>query len=81
VIGESTERVYDLARLFDELKPEAAARMLAIWQKGGERSRPVHEPVHWDDEHRSARSLSTPAQHRAARGRDEQPARFKTSGR
>jgi hypothetical protein len=80
LIGESIERVYDLARLFDELTPEAAARMLAIWRKGAERSRPVHEPVHWDDEHRRARSLSTPAPHRVARGRDEQRSRFKTSG-
>jgi hypothetical protein len=81
VIGESIERVYDLARLFDELTPEAAEHMLAIWRKGGERSPPVHEPVHSDDEHRSARSLSTPAQHRVARGRDEQRPRFKTSSR
>ena len=81
VIGQSIERVYDLARLFDELKPEAAERMLAIWRKAGERSRPVHQPVHWDDERRSARSLSSPAQHRVAQSRDQQPARFKTSGR
>jgi hypothetical protein len=81
VIGQSIERVYDLARLFDELKPEAAERMLAIWRKAGERSRPVHQPVHWDDERRSARSLSSPAQQRVAQSRDQQPSRFKTSGR
>jgi len=84
VIGESIERVYDLARLFDELEPEAAERMLAIWRiwrKDGERSHPAHEPVHWDDAHRSARSLATPAQHRGARGRDKQRPRFKTSSR
>jgi hypothetical protein len=81
VIGQSIERVYDLARLFDELKPEAAERMLAIWRKAGERSRPVHQAVHWDDERRSARSLSTPAQYRVAQSRDQQPSRFKTNGR
>lgn len=80
-IGESIERVYDLAHLFDELTPEAAGRMLVIWRKAGQRTRPVHEPMHWDDEHRSARSLTTATQHRAARGRDGQRSRFKTSGR
>ena len=80
-VGESIERVYDLANLFDELTPVAAERMLAIWRKSGQRSRSVHEPVHWDDEQRSARSLATPTQHRAARGRDGQRSRVKTSGR
>ena len=80
-VGESIERVYDLANLFDELTPVAAERMLAIWRKPGQRSRSVHEPVHWDDEQRSARSLATPTQHRAARGRDGQRSRVKTSGR
>ena len=28
-----------------------------------------HEPVHWDDERRDARSLSTPARYRSDRGR------------
>jgi len=80
-VGESIERVYDLANLFDELTPVAAERMLAIWRKPGQRSRSVHEPVHWDDEQRNARSLATPTQHRAARGRDGQRSRVKTSGR
>ncbi len=79
-IGQSVAQVYDLARLFDELMPEAASHMLAIWRKSGTRSRPTHEPVHWDDEQRSARSLSTPARHRAVRDSDRQPARFKTGG-
>ncbi|HEY5217768.1 MAG TPA: DUF2336 domain-containing protein [Pseudolabrys sp.] len=80
-VGESIERVYDLANLFDELTPVAAERMLAIWRKPGQRSRSVHEPVHWDDEQRSARSLATPTEHRAERGRDGQRSRAKTSGR
>lgn len=80
-VGESIERVYDLANLFDELTPVAAERMLAIWRKPRQQSRSVHEPVHWDDEQRSARSLATSTQHRAARGRDGQRSRVKTSGR
>jgi hypothetical protein len=78
VIGQSVGRVYELARLFDEIKPAAAERMLAIWRKGGRQSLPVHEPVHWDDERRNARSLSSPARHQTVRGREQQPSRFKT---
>jgi hypothetical protein len=81
VIGQSLERVYDLARLFDDLKPEAAERMLAIWRKSGEKSQPDHQPVHWDDERRSARSLSRPGRHHEPRGRDEHYPRFKTERR
>ncbi len=84
-IGQSVERVHDLARLFDELTPHAAERMLTIWREAGARSRsvqrPVHEPVNWDDERRDARSLSTPARHHVVRDRDEQLSRSKTSGR
>jgi hypothetical protein len=80
-IGQSVERVHNLARLFDELQPEAAERMLAIWQKSGIRSRPGHELVHWDDERRNARSLATPAQHRVAPDQPGQLARFKTGDR
>jgi uncharacterized protein (DUF2336 family) len=61
VIGQSVERVHHLARLFDELAPEAAERMLAIWRKAGGQSRPVYEAAHWDDERHRARSPSTPA--------------------
>ena len=34
-IGQSVERVYDLARLYDELTPAAAERMVAIWRQAG----------------------------------------------
>ncbi|MBI4367049.1 MAG: hypothetical protein HY543_09545, partial [Deltaproteobacteria bacterium] len=81
VIGQSVERVHDLARLFDDLSIQAAGRMVAIWRKTESQSRPVHEPVHWDDERRGARLLSTPTRHRAIRDRDEQSSRFKTGGR
>jgi hypothetical protein len=81
VIGQSVQRVYDLAQLFDELSPQAASHMVAIWQGPAARRRPVHEPVHWDDERRSARSLASPARHRAAREREEQSERLRTGGR
>jgi hypothetical protein len=80
-VGESVTRVFDLARLFDELKPAAAERMLEIWRQSNSRSQIMHAPVHWDDERRDARSLSTPARYRSDRGRVVQPSRAKSSGK
>ena len=81
VIGQSVERVYDLARLFDDLTPAAAERMLALWRQPIALSKPVHAPIHWDDERRDARSLSTPARYRSDRRRIEQPTRVKSNDR
>lgn len=81
VVGQSVERVYDLALLFDELTLGGAARMLDIWRQGSSvRPRKTYVPALWDDEPRNARALTTPARYRSARPRDEQPARTK-SGR
>ncbi len=80
-IGQSVERVYDLARLYDELTPAAGEQMLAMWRQTSGRSRPTHEPFHWDDERRDARSLPTPARYRSDRGRVSQPSRVKTGGK
>jgi hypothetical protein len=80
-IGQSVERVYDLARLYDELTPAAGERMIAIWRQAAGRSRPLHESVHWDDERRDARLLSTPARYRSDRGRVVQPSHVKTNGK
>ncbi len=80
-VGQSVARVYDLARLFDELTPAAAERMLTIWRQSNARSRAGHAPLHWDDERRDARSLSTPARYRSDRGRVVQPSHVKTGGK
>jgi hypothetical protein len=80
-IGQSVDRVFGLTRLYDELAPAAAERMLTIWRQTGGRSRPPHEPVHWDDERRDARSLLTPARYRSDRGRVVQPSHVKASGK
>jgi len=80
-IGHSVERVYDLARLFDEVTPAAGAHMLAIWRRTSGRPQPAHEPLHWDDERREARSLSTPARYRSDRGRITQPSRVKSNAK
>jgi len=83
-IGQSVERVHDLARLFDNVSPEAAARMLAIWRNAAQsQSQPkrTYEPVHWDDERRSARSLATSTVRRRVTRSDDQSSRGRNSGR
>jgi len=81
VIGQSVERVHDLSHFFDDLAPESAERMVALWRKAAQPKQPIHEPVHWDDERRSARSLATPAGHCSPHGRGDQPSRVRTTGR
>lgn len=73
-IGQSVDRVFELARLFDDITWSAAERMVAIWREKGERLRPRHAPVHWDDENSTARARATPARHRGLRtGASERP--------
>jgi hypothetical protein len=77
-IGQSVQRVFELAQLFDELTPQAALQMTAVWQTTGTHRQPVHEPVYADDERRSAHSTATPPQRRAPRTRDDLSLRSKT---
>jgi uncharacterized protein (DUF2336 family) len=80
-IGQSVQRVFDLARLYDEITPASAERMLAIWRQSAGRTQRHHEPVLWDDARVSARSQSTSAQNRAVRNREPLPSRSKSTGR
>jgi hypothetical protein len=96
-IGQSVERVHDLAMLFDDLKPEAAEYMVSVWrksashsasqseskpqEKSGHAQRRVYEPMHYDDEHRGARPQSAPTARRSLASRDDQPVRNRTNGR
>jgi uncharacterized protein (DUF2336 family) len=73
-IGQSVQRVYDLAQLFDDITPQAASQMTAIWRGQIARKTRAYEPAHWDDERRSARSLASPARH-ARPSRGTSPAR------
>ena len=61
-VGRSVERLYALTALYEELSPEAALRLVAGWRglvasanKGAR-----HQPVHFDDERRTARDSATP---------------------
>lgn len=62
-IGQSVQRVYDLAQLFDELPRASAERMLEIWRNGEAPQRPaqkpVYESVYGADGTRDHRALST----------------------
>jgi hypothetical protein len=80
-VGQSVARVYELARLFDELTPAAAGQMLAIWQRAQPRGAARHEPATYDDERRTARSLATHERRRTARGGEATPVRSRSSQR
>jgi uncharacterized protein (DUF2336 family) len=62
-IGQSVQRVYDLAQLFDDITPQAASQMTAIWRGQLARKGRAYEPGHYDDERRSARSFASPGRH------------------
>jgi hypothetical protein len=59
VISQSVQRVYELALLHEEVEPEAAFQLMAIWQASHKAekkvaaarpSSPVHQPQLWPDE-------------------------------
>jgi hypothetical protein len=80
-VGQSVKQVYDLARLYDDITSLAAESMLAIWRQTGGQRKPQHEPLHWDDGQRSARSHATHGAHRVARRPDLVPSRSRLSER
>ena len=57
-VGQSVQRVYELADLFDALPREAAERMLAIWRGAGAVPAPGHEPVYQNSPARQASPLA-----------------------
>jgi len=83
-IGESVARVHDLSRLFDDLTPQAASGMAENWRASGSepqsQRKPAYEPVTWDSERRSARSLATSTVRRRVSRSDDLPSRGR-SGR
>jgi hypothetical protein len=70
-IGQSIDRVFELAQLFDDITWSAADRMVAIWREKGDRLRPRHAPVLWDDEKSNTRTRATPVRHLGLRTGDE----------
>ena len=60
-IGHSVERVHALTSLFDEMTPQAAEHMVAIWQalNKKERGAAAHRPLLWDDQARARARTAT----------------------
>lgn len=79
-IGQSIDRVYGLAQLSEDLSPQTAAHMVAIWRGSAARPRAAHEPVYWDDERRSA-SQRSPHRRENSAQRDPRPRRSKRPDR
>ena len=75
-VGQSVQRVYELADLYDELTREAAEHMLRIWRDSSDAATPAHRPVYGEDGKRDGR---TQAVHRDVRSAVQQPARFKAT--
>ncbi len=75
-VGQSVQRVYDLADLFDALSREAADMMLTIWREAGQAKAPAHESVYRDSQFRNVRTEGT---HRNVRAGDEQAERLKST--
>jgi uncharacterized protein (DUF2336 family) len=80
VIGQSVQRVYDLADLYEELKPDASLRMVAIWQITEHRPpRPPHQPQYWNDQTLSRPSAAPAARRPSSVGVPDQRAGTKRS--
>lgn len=54
-IGQSAERVFDLANLYEELSSQTASHLLLSWCAPGQRKPATHAPALYDDEQRRAR--------------------------
>ena len=59
-IGQSVQRVYDLAELHNEMTQDAALRLLAIWQETElhDRAHVKHRALHVDDDTAGARAIT-----------------------
>jgi hypothetical protein len=82
-IGTSVQRVYELSNLYGEISPQAAWRMIEIWNGGAAPAAPKapHQSVLYDDTQSSARAAATPSRYGSARRSESLISRYKTSGR
>ncbi len=74
-------RMASLMQLSEDLSAHAANHMIWIWQQSSKRGSLPYESLHWDDEHRDARSLSSPTKYNVAREHNSQSGRTKTGTR
>jgi uncharacterized protein (DUF2336 family) len=66
-VGHSVERVHALATLYDEMTPQTAEHVVAIWQSLRKAERPTvpYRPLHWNDEARARVRVATATVRRA----------------
>jgi hypothetical protein len=63
-ISQSVRRIHELALLYEDIEPEAALRLVAIWQAGyraekkSPEAAPGHQPQHRRDERRDSATLA-----------------------
>jgi len=65
LVGQSSRRLYELSRLFEEITGASAEYMLAIWRTTAPRHS-VHASVYWNDERPVTRPTPKPTSHRLA---------------
>jgi len=80
-VGQSVARVYELARLYDEVTTDAAQTMLSIWRQASPRANPRHVPATWDDERTAARAYASHERRRVGRSSETPPARVRSDQR
>jgi hypothetical protein len=85
-IGQSVQRVYELAALYDEVSVATADSMMAIWRGRAPAQKPpaapAYQPATYDDEKTSARAAATPQRHQStSRRSDSLTNRFRNLGR
>ena len=73
-IGQSVDRVYELAQLYGEISVDAARRMIAIWRAAdkADDTQPQHEPVAWRAAAENARRTLSEVSRRPALQQHEQ---------
>lgn len=80
-IGQSVQRVYELAELYPDISVHAAVTLVDMWRGTPRQRRSTHRPVYYDDQRTSARTAATASHARTTRRSDSLAARFRNSGR
>jgi hypothetical protein len=60
-IGQSVQRVYDLADLFLDLPQDSALHLLSVWRSAdrAEARAAIHRPAHWPDSGKNSRTFAS----------------------
>jgi uncharacterized protein (DUF2336 family) len=80
LIGQSSRRLYELSRLFEDITEATAEHMLTIW-RASVRRHSVHASIYWNDERPATRSAPKPASHRLVGDRGGHRIRYKSNER